>query len=106
MAVALALLALTYAALWFGVYELFREVPGAWPYWIVVTIALATALIGHYRGADKSLLASVGAELVEPGTERELETTVHRLASLADVSAPRLAVADTPAANAFAVGLS
>jgi heat shock protein HtpX len=106
MACALVLLVLTYAALWFGVVELFRAFPGAWPYWVFVTIALATALVGHYSGADKALLASVGAELVEPGTGRELEAVVHRLSSLADIPAPRLAVADTAAANAFAVGLS
>ena len=106
MACALVLLLLTYVALGFGVVELFREFPGAWPYWIFVAIALGAAIAGHYSHADRTLLASVGADLVEPGTDRPLESTVHRLASLAGIPAPRLAVADTAAANAFAVGLS
>jgi heat shock protein HtpX len=106
MACALILLAMIYGALWYGVFALFTEFPGAWPYWIFVVIALVSALAGHYHGADKALLASVGAELVEPGVEPRLETTLGRLAALAGVPAPRLALADTDAANAFAVGLS
>ena len=105
MACALVLLALIYAALWFGVFELFKEFPGAWPYWIFVAIALAIALAGHYQAADKALLASIGAELVEPRSEPELESMLHRLGSLAGIPAPRLALTETTAANAFAVGL-
>lgn len=106
MTVALVLLAATYAGLWFGVFELFRVFPGAWPYWIVVAVALAAGLVGHYHGADRALLASVGAIVVEPGAEPELEAMLQRLASLADVPVPRLALADTKAQNAFAVGLN
>jgi heat shock protein HtpX len=110
MAFALVLLAMTYAALWFGVYELFHEFPGAWPYWVVVALALAAALVSHYDAAGKALLASVGAEFVdeiaEPGAWRDVDATVQRLASLAEIRAPRLAFASTDAANAFAVGFS
>lgn len=66
MVFALGLLVLTYVGLGVGVYVLFRVFPGAWPYWLVVAIALAAALIGHYRAADRALLISVGATLVEP----------------------------------------
>jgi heat shock protein HtpX len=106
MATALALLTLTYAALWFGVFELFNLVPAAWPYWIAVAVALAIALVLHYRNAGRSLLAAVGAQLMEPGTDPVLESIVRRLAALADVPAPRLALADIDAPNAFALGLS
>jgi heat shock protein HtpX len=97
---------MVYGALWYGVFALFTEFPAAWPYWIFVLIALVSALAGHYHGADKALLKSVGADLVDPGAEPQLEATLARLAALADVPAPRLALAGTDAANAFAVGLS
>jgi heat shock protein HtpX len=106
MACALALLALTYAALWFCVFELFDLVPAAWPYWVAVAIALAVALGLHYRNAARSLLAAAGAQPVEPGTEPDLEAMVQRIAALADVPAPQLALADIDAANAFALGFS
>lgn len=88
MAIALALLALTYAALWFGVFELWRAYPSARPYWVIVAVALAIAMVGHYRDGGKVLLASVGAKVVEPGEEPELEGMLHRLAGLADIPAP------------------
>lgn len=106
MAVALALLALTYFGLCLGIYALYREFPGAWPYWIVVTLTLGIGLVGHYRNGGTALLPSVGARVVEPGQEPELEGTLHRLAGLADIPAPRLAIANTEAANAFALGLN
>jgi heat shock protein HtpX len=106
MAVALVLLALTYVGLWFGIYALFRTFPGAWPYWVIVALALVIGLVGHYRDGGRALLASVGAKVVEPGQEGELVGTVHRLAGLADIPAPQLAIADTEAANAFALGLN
>ena len=104
MALALVLLALTYVGLWFGIYALYRAFPGAWPYWIVVALALGIGLVGHYRNGGAALLASVGAKVVEPGQERELVGTLHRLAALADIPAPQLAIVDTGAANAFALG--
>jgi len=106
MAVALVLLALTYVGLWLGVYALFRAFPGAWPYWIVVALALGIGLFAHYRDGGRALLASVGAKVVEPGQEPKLVGTLHRLAGLADIPAPQLAIADTEAANAFALGLN
>ena len=105
MACALGMLALTYAALWFGVVELFRSFPGAWPYWVIVALALGAGLIGHYAGADKTLLKAAGATLLEQGTEPKLQAMTQRIASLADIPMPRLALIDTEAANAFAVGL-
>jgi heat shock protein HtpX len=106
MAIALALLSLTYAALWFGVFELFNLLPAAWPYWTAVAVALAAALALHYRNAGRSLLAAAGAQLVEPGTDPTLESIVLRLAALADIPVPKLALADIDAPNAFALGLN
>jgi heat shock protein HtpX len=106
MACALGLLALSYAALWFGVFELFNVVPAAWPYWVAVAVALAVALGLHYRNAARSVLAAAGARLLEPGAEPALEAMVQRLAALADVPVPRLALADIDSANAFALGFS
>jgi heat shock protein HtpX len=106
MGCALVLLALTYAGLWYGVYELFAVFPGAWPYWVVVSLALAAAMIGHYRDGGKALLSSVGVRVAEQGEERELAETLRRLAGLADIPAPQLAIADIDAPNAFALGLN
>jgi len=106
MAVALALLLLTYAALWFGVFELFVVLPRADPYWIVVAAALGIALVGHYRNATRGILRSVGAVVVDPASGPELFERLRRLAGLADIPVPQLAIAETDAANAFAVGLS
>jgi heat shock protein HtpX len=105
MAIALTLLAATYGVVWFGVYELFHVFPSWWPYWICVSVALAFAMGRQYRNAGQTLLAAVGAEPLEPGAEPELEAKVQRLASLADIPPPRLAVVDTDAANAFALSL-
>jgi Zn-dependent protease with chaperone function len=103
MALALALLTLTYVGLCLGIYALYRAFPGAWPYWIIVTLALGVGLYLRYRDGGTALLASVGAKVVEPGQEPELVGTLHRLAGLADIPAPRLAIASTEAANAFAL---
>ncbi len=104
MVIALALLALTYATLAFGVFELFRAFPRAWPYWIVVAVALGAALAGRYRSANRSLLRAAHAEIVEPRQYPELDALFKRLAALADIPSPQLALAQTDAANAFTVG--
>jgi heat shock protein HtpX len=64
------------------------------------------ALAGHYRDAARTILKSVGAVVVEPDAEPELFQLIRRLAALADIPVPRVAIAETDAANAFAVGLS
>ena len=106
MAVALVLLALTYAAIVAVVIALFVVFPHAWYYWCVVALAVGVSLVAHYRVAEGSLLAAVGAELIADGEQQDIREVVGKLAALADVPAPRLALADTHVPNALTVGLT
>ena len=106
MAVALALLLLVYAGIGAGIYGLFRLAPSWLPYWVALVVALVGAAVGHYKSVESLLLRSAGAKLVRPGSHLTLHELVARLAELADVPRPRLAVAETSAANAFTVGLA
>lgn len=61
-------------------------------------------LAAQYYLSDQMVLWSMGARMVEPAEAPELHDLVERLASLADVPKPRVAVVDTPVPNAFATG--
>jgi heat shock protein HtpX len=63
-------------------------------------------LVSHARRAGCLALRMARASVVEPGKERELQALVARVAAQADLPAPRLAVVQSPAENAFAVGTS
>jgi len=56
--------------------------------------------------ADKLALAAVGAKEVEASEAPALHAMVERLCIQADLPKPRIAVADTPVPNAFAMGRS
>ena len=106
MAVALVLLGVTYVAIVAAVVGLFVVFPRAWPYWLVVALAVAFSLVVHYRAAESSLLGAIGATLVPEGEEPGVRGALGKLASLADIPAPRLAMVETDVPNALAVGLS
>jgi heat shock protein HtpX len=99
MVLTLFLLGLVYAVL-IGV--LFAAGAG------VVTIAvIAGALfVIQLFTSDKLALYSMGAREVTPAQAPELHAIVDRLCVTADLPKPRVAVADTPMPNAFAVGRS
>jgi heat shock protein HtpX len=99
MVFTLFLLGLVYAVL-IGV--LFAAGAGA------VTIAvIAGALFAlQYFTSDKLALASMGAREVTPAQAPELHAIIDRLCVTANLPKPRVAVADTPMPNAFAVGRS
>lgn len=106
MLLALSLLLLVYAGIASGVVALFRLFPSLWPYWVVVTAALAASIVTHYRSAEQLILHSVGAEVVPRERDPKMYELLERLASLAELPIPRLAVVDTDIGNAFAAGLT
>ena len=106
MTLALVFLLLLYVGIAAGIYGLYRLVPSWWPYWLVLVVALAMALAGHYRSVERLLLGMVRAEIGTTTRGESLHDPLERLAELANVPCPRLLVARTSAPNAFTIGLS
>jgi heat shock protein HtpX len=63
-------------------------------------------LLAHARRAGNLALRMARAWVLDPGAQRELQALVARVAAQADLPAPRLAVVQSSAENAFAVGTS
>ncbi|GAW92327.1 zinc metalloprotease HtpX [Calderihabitans maritimus] len=61
-------------------------------------------LAAQYYFSDKLILWSMGAKEVSRGEAPELHAMVERLAAMADLPKPRIAVVHTPVPNAFATG--
>jgi len=73
----------------------------------VAVAAIAGALfLVQYFSSDKLALRSMGAQEVSAQDAPELHATIDRLCIQADLPMPRVAIADTPMPNAFAVGRS
>jgi heat shock protein HtpX len=73
---------------------------------VTVAVIAGVLFLVQYFTADKLALASMGAHEVTAQEAPELHTIVERLCIQANVPMPRLAIADTPMPNAFAVGRS
>jgi heat shock protein HtpX len=71
--------------------------------WAIVAILGALAFIQYYT-SDKIALAASGAKVVDREQAPQLHEMVERLAALADVPKPRVAVIPTDVPNAFATG--
>jgi heat shock protein HtpX len=73
-----------------------------------VTIAIIAGLLFlvQYFTSDKIALLSMGAREVSPQEAPELHAIVERLCVQANLPKPRVAIAETPMPNAFAVGRS
>jgi heat shock protein HtpX len=71
-----------------------------------VTIALFAGGLALFQlfGSDKLALRAMGAREVSPAEAPELHAMIERLCVQADLPKPRIAVADTPMPNAFALG--
>ncbi|MHB1980942.1 MAG: M48 family metalloprotease, partial [Sulfobacillus sp.] len=72
--------------------------------YLPMVVILGGMLIVQYYFSDKMVLAASGAKVVAEGQEPELSGMVAKLAQLADLPTPRLAIIDTPVPNAFATG--
>ena len=67
--------------------------------------ALVLALLGvQYAALDHAALRASGARVVSEAEAPKLHSAVERLAALADIPKPRIAVVDTIIPNAFAAG--
>jgi heat shock protein HtpX len=73
---------------------------------VLLVVAGAALVLFQYFGADKLVLAGTGAHLIGDQDEPGLHRIVERLAQLADLPTPRLAIMETVAPNAFATGRS
>ena len=105
MAVALLLLACTYAGLVAGCAFLIAYKPHYFVWWVVALVAIGTSLATRYRDGGRAILQALGTDVAPTERESALRGTVQRLAALADVATPEVMVADTDAMNALAVGL-
>jgi heat shock protein HtpX len=70
----------------------------------VVIVVLAGLAFLQYFTSDKIALRASGAKVVGPEEAPELHDMVERLAAMADIPKPRVAVIDTDVPNAFATG--
>jgi heat shock protein HtpX len=68
---------------------------------LVIVIGLA---FFQYYTSDKLALAASGAKIVSPEEAPQLHALVERLAAMAEIQKPRVAIVDTQVPNAFATG--
>ena len=73
---------------------------------VTVAVIAGGLFLIQYFTSDKIALASMGAREVSPQEAPELHATIERLCIQADLPKPRVAIAETPMPNAFAVGRS
>jgi heat shock protein HtpX len=71
--------------------------------WFMVLILAGVALVQYYT-SDKLALAASGAKIVDRDQAPQLHDMIERLAALADLPKPKVAVIDTDVPNAFATG--
>jgi heat shock protein HtpX len=105
MLLVLALLTATCAAIAAGFVWLFAVRPSWWPYWSALALALVVAAAVQYGRAERRLLGTVDARLVDARDEPELCALVARIAGMFDLRPPRIAVSRSPVPNSFTVGL-
>jgi heat shock protein HtpX len=99
MLMTLFLLGLVYAVL-IGV--LFAAGAGA----VTIAVIAGALFLIQFFTSDKIALASMGAHEVSPQQAPELHALIERLCIQANLPKPRVAIAETPMPNAFAVGRS
>ena len=107
MLLALVLLAAFYAGIGAGVLAIFWWQPGWLAYGLVFCLVAIFAALAHYHGSESLVLRSTRARRSQvAASEQRLQRQLERLAELADLPVPRLAVVDTETPNAFTVGLT
>ncbi|GAB2495084.1 zinc metalloprotease HtpX [Nocardiopsis aegyptia] len=99
MVMTMTLLALVYVAFIVGLVLAGLNI------WLVMVIVGAFALFSYFA-SDKIAMFSMGAREVSPEQAPELHALVDRLCAMADMSKPRVGVADSDVPNAFATGHS
>jgi heat shock protein HtpX len=87
------------------VYLAFIAVLIAYGVSAIAILVIAGILVGvQYFMSDKIALLSMGAKIVTPEQAPELHGMIERLASIANLPKPRVAIADSDVPNAFATG--
>jgi heat shock protein HtpX len=72
----------------------------------IMVVALGAMMAAQFFFSDKLALAAVGAKEVGPDQAPGLHAMIERLCIQADLPKPKIAVADNPVPNAFAMGRS
>jgi heat shock protein HtpX len=93
------LMGLLYAAFAFVLFSLGAGVG-------LMVVFMSGLLLAQLFLSDKIALASMGAKVVTPEQAPGLHAMIEKLCIQADLPKPRIAVADTPVPNAFAMGRS
>ncbi len=70
----------------------------------LLVVIIGALLLSQYFFSDQLVLLSTGARQVTPQQAPELHKTIERIAQLADMPKPRVAVMPTTMPNAFATG--
>ena len=70
---------------------------------LMIVIVVGLAFFQYYT-SDKLALAASGAKIVSPEEAPQLHAMVERLAAMAEIQKPRVAIVDTQVPNAFATG--
>jgi heat shock protein HtpX len=70
---------------------------------LMLVIVIGLAFFQYYT-SDKIALAASGAKIVNPEEAPQLHAIVERLAAMAEIQKPRVAIVDTDVPNAFATG--
>jgi heat shock protein HtpX len=99
MLLTLFLLGLLYVAL---VGVLFASGAGG----VTIVVIAGALLVGQFFLSDKLGLAAMGAKVVTPEQAPGFHAMIERLCIQADLPKPKVAIADTPMPNAFAIGRS
>jgi heat shock protein HtpX len=99
MLLTLFLLGLVYAVL---VAVLIASGAGA----VTIAVIAGALFLVQYFTSDKIALYSMGAKVVQPKDAPELHGIIERLCITANLPKPRVAIAQTPMPNAFAIGRS
>jgi heat shock protein HtpX len=104
IAVVLILLVATAAAAAYGLASLFFLWPGWWPLWALIVALLVVGLGAQYGAGQGALLKAADASLVRPMDESHLMPVIERVAAVADLPPPQLAMSSWAIPNAFAFG--
>jgi heat shock protein HtpX len=73
---------------------------------ITIVVIAGALLVGQFFLSDKIGLAAMGAKAVTPEQAPGFHAMIERLCIQADLPKPKVAIADTPMPNAFAIGRS
>src|SRR5207248_4211890 len=71
---------------------------------VLMVVIVGGMAIFQYFTSDKLALAASGAKIVSPEEAPKLHALIERLAAMADLQKPRVAIVDTDVPNAFATG--